>query len=139
MDEGGKMEVPEDELKPVHESVWVAEGELEPIKEEVGHNELRDKIAEIGRCEGRHVEVEYLVDNLKLDVVWKKTCSANLGWAFEVQLGGNLFEALTKLKHAWDIWNCRPFLVIMDKYVEQAKSLIEGSFHEMKDEARLVE
>lgn len=26
-------------------------------------------------------------------------------------MAGNFYEALTKLKHAWDKWNSKPFLV----------------------------
>jgi len=140
MVETKRIEVPEEELESVPESSWIAEEELQPIKEEkISHDELRNKIAEIGKCEGKYVQVEYPIDHLKLDVVWKTVSTSSPGWAFEVQLSGNFYEALTKLMHAWTKWNCRPFLVTTDKYIEQAKSLIEGSFHGMRDDIRLVE
>jgi hypothetical protein len=53
-------------------------------------------------------------------------------------MGSNFYEALTKLKHAWDKWNSKPFLVTTDPYVAQAKALLEGSFHEMREDARIV-
>jgi len=102
------------------------------------HNEVRDMIMEIGKIEGKISEVEYPIDNLRLDVVWKTISTGNPKWAFEVQMAGNFYEALTKLKHAWDKWNSKPFLVTNDQYMAQAKSLLEGSFHEMKDDARIV-
>jgi hypothetical protein len=102
------------------------------------HNDIRDMIREIGQIEGKVAEVEYPIDSLRLDVVWKKITAGNPQWAFEVQMGGNFYEALTKLKHAWDKWNCKPFLVTTDHYVTQAKSLLEGSFHEMREDARIV-
>jgi hypothetical protein len=102
------------------------------------HNEIRDMVLEIGKIEGKIAEVEYPIDNLRLDAVWKTITSGNPKWAFEVQMGGNFYEALTKLKHAWDKWNSKPFLVTTDQYILQAKSLLEGSFHEMKDDARIV-
>lgn len=51
---------------------------------------------------------------------------------------GNFYEALTKLKHAWDKWNSKPFLVTTDDFITQARNLLEGSFHEMKDDARII-
>jgi len=102
------------------------------------HNEIRDMLFEIGKIEGKISEVEYPIDNLRLDVVWKTITSGNPKWAFEVQMAGNFYEALTKLKHAWDKWNSKPFLITTNAYITQAKSLLEGSFHEMKDDARIV-
>ena len=102
------------------------------------HNEIRDMLFEIGQFEGRIAETEYSIDNLRLDTVWKTIQSGIPKWAFEVQLSGNFYEALTKLKHAWDKWNSRPFLVTTKEYEVQAKGLLEGSFHEMKDDARIV-
>jgi hypothetical protein len=102
------------------------------------HNEIRDMLFEIGKIEGKIAEVEYPIDNLRLDVAWKTITTGNPKWAFEVQMAGNFYEALTKLKHAWDKWNSKPFLVTTETYIAQAKSLLEGSFHEMKDDARIV-
>lgn len=102
------------------------------------HNEIRDMILEIGKIEGKIAEVEYPIDNLRLDVVWKTISSGNPKWAYEVQMAGNFYEALTKLKHAWDKWNSKPFLITTDQYMTQAKSLLEGSFHEMREDARIV-
>ena len=102
------------------------------------HNEIRDMISEIGHIEGKIAEVEYPIDNLRLDVVWRTITSGNPKWAFEVQMAGNFYEALTKLKHAWDKWNSKPFLVTTDAFIVQAKSLLEGSFHEMREDARIV-
>jgi len=102
------------------------------------HNEIRDMICEIGGLEGWISEVEYPIDKMRLDVVWRRIRAGNPSYAFEVQVGGNFFEALTKLKHAWDKWNSRPFLVTTEKYELEAKQLLEGSFHEIEHVARIV-
>ena len=102
------------------------------------HDEIRNMIFEIGKFEGRISEIEYPINNLRLDAVWKRIRTGNPTHVFEVQIGGNFFEALTKLKHAWDLWNSKPFLVTTEEYIAQAKWLLEGSFHEMKDDARIV-
>jgi hypothetical protein len=102
------------------------------------HNEIRDMICEIGKFEGRISETEYPIENMRLDVVWKRIKSGNPSHAFEVQISGNFFEALTKLKHAWDKWNSKPFLITTEKYEVEAKLLLEGSFHEMEHIAKIV-
>jgi predicted RNA-binding protein len=102
------------------------------------HNDLRDLILEIGRFEGKIVEGEYKIDNWRLDAVWKTIASGNPKWAFEVHLKGNFLEALAKLKHAWDKWNSKPFLVTTDSDAALARILIEGSFHEMIEDARII-
>jgi len=110
---------------------------VEPTKS-LSHNEIRDRIKELGTLENKVAEIEYPLDNLRLDVVWKTIPTGNPKWVFEVQLAGNFYEALTKLKHAWDKWNSKPFLVTTEEYQDRANQLLEGSFHEMKDDARVV-
>ncbi|NIO37644.1 hypothetical protein GTO27_08065 [Candidatus Bathyarchaeota archaeon] len=95
-------------------------------------------INDIGKFEGKTSEIEYPIDSLRLDVVWKRIPTGIPSYAFEVQVGGNFFEALTKLKHSWDKWNSIPVLVTTKKYESAAKSLLEGSFHEIKHVTRIV-
>jgi len=102
------------------------------------HNEIRDMISEIGGFEGWISEVEYPIDKMRLDVVWRRIKAGNPSHTFEVQVGGNFYEALTKLKHAWDKWNSKPFLVTTEKYELEAKQLLEGSFHEIEHVTRIV-
>jgi len=114
-----------------------------PKKELVGqilpkHNDLRDMLLEIGSLEGKIAEVEFPIDNWRLDTVWKTIPKGNPKWVFEVQLKGNFYEALAKLKHAWDKWNSKPFLITTESDAALARILIEGSFHEMKEDARVV-
>ena len=54
-------------------------------------------------------------------------------------MGGNFFEALTKLKHAWDIWRSIPLLVTSQDYADKARNLVEGSFHEIRGHLRIVD
>jgi predicted RNA-binding protein len=108
------------------------------IEEIPNHNEIRDMISEIGGFEGWISEVEYPIDKMRLDVVWRRIKAGNPSHAFEVQVGGNFYEALTKLKHAWDKWNSKPFLVTTEKYELEAKQLLEGSFHEIQHVTRIV-
>jgi hypothetical protein len=109
-----------------------------PLPPLPSHNEIRDMMGEMGKFRGWISEVEYPIDNMRLDVVWKRIRAGNPSHAFEVQIGGNFFEALTKLKHAWDKWNSTPFLVTTEKYEAEAKQLLEGSFHEIEHVAKIV-
>ncbi len=113
----------------------------QPTVQEVptpSHNEIRDMISEIGRFEGWISEVEYPIDKMRLDVVWRRINAGNPSYAFEVQVSGNFYEALTKLKHAWDKWNSKPVLVTTEKYELEAKQLLEGSFHEIEPVTKIV-
>ncbi|MEM3697686.1 MAG: EVE domain-containing protein [Candidatus Bathyarchaeia archaeon] len=103
------------------------------------HDEVKRMIYEIGKFEGKISEMEYPIENLRLDVVWKSIPTGNPKWAFEVQMAGNFYEALTKLKHAWDKWNSKPCLITTEEYMNQAEWLLNGSFHEMKSDARIIE
>lgn len=102
------------------------------------HNEIRDMMSEIGKFEGWISEVEYPIDNMRLDVVWKRIKAGKPSYVFEVQIGGNFFAALTKLKHSWDKWNSKPYLITTEKYEEEAKRLLEGSFHEIEHVTKIV-
>lgn len=96
-------------------------------------------IAQIGKWEGKHSETEYKIGNLgKLDVVWKRIKTGHPSYAFEVQIKGNLYQALAKLKHAFDLWNSHPVLVTTEQYVTQAEELLKGSFHEIRNRARVI-
>jgi hypothetical protein len=105
---------------------------------EVSHNRLRDMVRDIGLRENRIAETEYPIDSYRLDVVWKSIKAGIPSHVFEVQIGGNLEQALTKLKHACDKWNSIPYLVTTEEDAAKARSLLEGSFHEMGHVARVV-
>jgi hypothetical protein len=129
----GLVEVKVELVEPLGKPVAI-----ERTLEIPSHNEIRDMICEIGMFEGWISEVEYPIDKMRLDVVWRKIRAGNPSYAFEVQVGGNFYEALTKLKHAWDKWNSKPFLVTTERYELEAKQLLEGSFHEIEHVTKIV-
>lgn len=103
------------------------------------HNRLRDMLFEIGKLEGRISEKEYPIEEGRLDVAWMKISGGKPMAVFEVQVGGNFYQALAKLKHACDIWNSKPFLVTSEKYRSKAMIWIKGTFHEMEKDLRIVD
>jgi hypothetical protein len=102
------------------------------------HDAIRDMILEIGMMSGFPVDREYPIDDKRLDAVWKRVPQGNPTHAFEVQVSGDFFGALAKLKHAWDIWNALPVMVVTDKYEQEADKWLHGSFHEIQHIARIV-
>jgi predicted RNA-binding protein len=131
--------------KEINDSISKARPRREVIEREVieqpqiSHNQLRDMIRDIGLRENRIAETEYPIDSYRLDVVWKRIKAGTPSHVFEVQIGGNLEQALTKLKHAWDKWNSIPYLVTTDEDAAKARSLLEGSFHEMGHVAKVID
>jgi len=96
-------------------------------------------IHEIGQFEGKISEREHPINHWFLDVVWKRIRTGTPTHAFEVQIGGNLYKALTKLNLAFAKWNCTCVLASTEKYEEEARQLLEGSFNEMKEKAKIIE
>lgn len=105
----------------------------------ITHDQIRDMLYDIGQIEGKVCEREYRIDGERIDVAWKRIEAGNPYAVFEVQIGGNFYEALAKLKHAWDKWNSRPFLVTTDQYKGKALEWVRGSFHEMQKELRIID
>ena len=106
--------------------------------DEPDHNRIRDMIKEIGEMENYCSEIEYRFDHMILDSVWKRTKSSVPAVAFEVQIGGNYYEALSKLKHSWDKFNSKPILVTTEKFEKKVDDLLDGSFHEIREQIRIL-
>jgi len=118
------------------EIVKIAKVEEKPVRV---HDKIRDMIRDIGEVDNWIAEIEYPIEDLgDLDVVWRRVPTGNPTYVFEVQIGGDIFQALIKLKHAFDEWNSIPFLVIDKKLREKARGIIGGAFHQIKDKIRIV-
>jgi len=124
--------------RPVKREVKPRPVKVATLRKMPSHRELRDIVQEIGAMKGRISKVEYPLDDITLDVAWMRTPDSKPAWVFEVQIAGNMYQALAKLKHAWDIWNSKPFLVTNERYEKQANWLLGGTFHEIKTDMRIV-
>ena len=60
-------------------------------------------------------------------------------YVFEVQVGGDVYHALAKLKHAFDLWNSHIFIVASRKDHNKANSLLSGTFHEINNRIKFIE
>jgi predicted RNA-binding protein len=130
--------VAEIERNPGAPSLPVPPGKKPKSADGPNHDGLRGMIQEMGDMLGLVSQVEYGMDGWRLDVAWKRIATGIPSHAFEIQIGGNFYEALAKLKHAYDKWNSKPILVTTEKYAKEAQNLLSGSFHEVRDVAKVV-
>jgi predicted RNA-binding protein len=115
----------------------------QPVGEEAHltglHKQLKARIAEMGRIQKFLAEVEYPMEETRLDVVWRRVEKSVPTYVFEIQVGGDIYHALAKLKHAYDLWNSRIFLVAAAAERSKAESLLSGTFHEIRGRIAFIE
>lgn len=109
-----------------------------PSKVKLSHDKVKDMIFEIGKLHRYITEKEYAINSDKLDVVWRRVEKSVPTYAFEVQIGGDIYHALGKLKHAYDIWNSNIYIVTSDEHREKIEELIAGTFHEIKNNLNII-
>nr|QNO52881.1 hypothetical protein DOLIJACH_00016 [Methanosarcinales archaeon ANME-1 ERB6]QNO53561.1 hypothetical protein LGBLGJPO_00025 [Methanosarcinales archaeon ANME-1 ERB6] len=112
---------------------------LEEPKLKVDHNAIRDRLQKIGDYEGKYTETEYRTEIGNIDVVWKRTKASIPSHAIEVQIRGNLHQALAKLQYAWEIWSSKPILVTTKDQIGDATKILRASFSRMESVARIVD
>lgn len=115
------------------------EKEVAEVKTEQSlHNQIRDKLVEIGRMERFISEKEYVIDGERLDVSWKRVVRGVPTKVFEVQVGGSPHQALAKLKHAFDLWNSDPFIIVEQSSLSKVEELLSGTFHELRPYIKVI-
>jgi len=112
--------------------------EFEVKTEQSLHNQIRDKLVEIGRMERFISEKEYGIDGERLDVSWKRVVRGVPTKVFEVQIGGSPHQALSKLKHAFDLWNSEPFIIVDHESLAKVDELLSGTFHELNPYIKVI-
>lgn len=112
---------------------------VEELEEPVSHKEIKAKLIEIGKLQDYIAEGEYPFDLGRLDVVWRRVARSVPTYVFEINVKGDLYHDLSKLKHAYDLWNSRIFIVASQADSDKVKALLSGSFHEIKEQLRFVD
>ncbi|MEW6685339.1 MAG: hypothetical protein AB1393_03930 [Candidatus Edwardsbacteria bacterium] len=107
-------------------------------KPSLNHSQLQELVFEIGQLNRLISEKEYPMENERLDVVWRRIEKSVPTYVFEIQIGGDVYHALGKLKHAYDLWNSNIFLIAREEDLENAKSLLSGTFHEIQDKIKKI-
>jgi predicted RNA-binding protein len=103
------------------------------------HEELKRRLIEIGKFQKYLSEGEYPFDIGKLDVVWRRVERSVPTYVFEVHIGGDVYHELAKLKHAFDLWNSRIYIVAPQIERSKVENLLSGTFHEIRDRIRFIE
>jgi hypothetical protein len=106
---------------------------------ENSHGDAKSSLVEIGRMQSFIAETEYPVFSKRLDVVWRRLELSVPSHVFEVQVGGNLTEAMGKLKQAHELWNSRILLVGTPGHRSSFNQLVGGSFREIGGSVKFVE
>lgn len=110
-----------------------------PVRPRSRHDQAKDLLLDIGRMSRYVCADEYRLDGERVDAVWKRVEHGVPTYAFEVQIGGDIYHAIGKLKHAFDLWNSRIFLVIDGASIPRVAELLRGTFHEIANELRVIE
>ena len=103
------------------------------------HDELKRLLVEIGKMQNFIAEPEFPFAIGRLDVVWRRVIHSVPTYAFEIQVGGDIYHALAKLKHAFDLWNSHIFIVAPQSDHSKCENLLSGTFHEISDRIKFIE
>lgn len=104
----------------------------------IDHGKIQEIVFEIGRLNRFISEKEYPMENERLDVVWRRVERSVPTYVFEIQIGGDIYHALGKLKHAFDLWNSNIFLIAQEDELESAEHLLKGTFHEIEHKVKKI-
>ena len=102
------------------------------------HGEIIGQLVELGALIGFISKAEEPDERFIYDAVWRRTAGAVPSHVFEVQVGGNLTDAVARLKNAHERWNSRIFLVAGPDDIQKAKWLAQNSFREIAAELRFL-
>ncbi len=128
-------------LMPLHDNNMAPIIELKAAGSNlpINHNDVMAELVEIGRIQGFIGEKEYPLESTRLDVVWRRVERSVPTYVFEVQVGGDIYHALSKLKHAFDLWNSHVFLIASNSDRNKYNELMAGTFHEVADRMHFIE
>jgi len=103
------------------------------------HDQVKKTLVQIGQLQKYISQEEYPFDIGKLDVVWRRVEQSVPTYVFEVQVGGDIYHALAKLKHAFDLWNSHIFIVASEVERTKVDNLLSGTFHEIGNRIKFIE
>jgi predicted RNA-binding protein len=107
-------------------------------KELITHDQAKKALVKIGSLQKFICQEEYPFDTGKLDVVWRRVEKSVPTYVFEVQVGGDIYHALGKLKPAYDLWNSHIFLVASQEDQSKVNLLLSGTFHEINSRMKFI-
>ena len=108
---------------------------VKPARQEV---DIASTILEIGKIQRMVVEAPSPVDGDALDVIWKRTIRSVPTFAFSINLSDDFSSSIKPLKHSFDMWNSRPFLITDESRVKEVKDLSSGLYHEFSENLKVL-
>ncbi|MCX7705067.1 MAG: hypothetical protein N2115_02260 [bacterium] len=111
----------------------VGDGGIERIPEPVQelHSIIQNQIAEIGKLQSYHTQVEYSLslhdEKENIDVVWKREINGVPTFAFEIELTGAIEKVIDRLLFAFRLWNSKPRMVVSEELKSRVHSKIKTS------------
>lgn len=102
------------------------------------HEEMKELLVEMGRIQKFVADAEFAIDGGRLDVVWRRVDKSVPTYVFEIQVGGDVYHALAKLKYAFELWNSHVFLICVPEQQAKVNQLLGGSFHELRERLRSI-
>lgn len=95
-------------------------------------------LCEMGKIQRMIVETHYPVEDYTLDVVWKRVVRSVPTFSYVINLTDPLERSVSSLKHAHDIWNSRPFLIVDEKRISDAREASSGLYHEFEPSLKIL-
>lgn len=108
---------------------------VKPAKQEA---DIASTILEIGKIQRMVVEAPFPVDGDALDVIWKRTIRSVPTFAFSVNLSDDFDRSIKPLKHSFDLWNSRPFLVTDESKIKSVQEFSAGLYHEFSENLKIL-
>lgn len=127
------------QLPTTTQSLGLSEFGPSIVGTDITHQGLKNCLTEIGRIQSYVADQEYPIESGYLDVVWRRVQRSVPTYAFEVQVGGDIYHAIAKLKHAHDLWNSHIFLVASLSQKGKYEELLAGTFHEVADHLQFID
>lgn len=122
-------------------AVYTPETRLE--RAALSHRGLQELVAEIGKLQYYHTELEYPIDlsgeHKSLDVVWKRELSGVPTFAFEVELSTGFEKAIARLKFAYKRWNSRPRIIVPSEHSIRVSNILETEDRDFSQQFRMYE
>lgn len=107
------------------------------------HRDLQGAIAEIGKLQFYHTQLEYPIElpgeDKNLDVVWKREIAGVPTFAFEIELSGVIEKAIARLKFAYNRWNSRPRIVIPKRFAKKVDNIITAEDRDFSSQFKIYE
>ncbi|MBI2578342.1 MAG: hypothetical protein HYW26_01380 [Candidatus Aenigmarchaeota archaeon] len=109
----------------------------------LSHRDLQNTIAEIGKLQFYHTELEYPInlshEDKNIDVVWKREISGVPTYVFEVELSGMIERAVMRLKFAFNRWNSLPRIVVPKEAIKKILNIASAEDKHFSDKLKIYE